>query len=281
MLVGASNADNATELAAYESRFGPLRVRRSYDQPTAGVPASWSACVGATDAGTRASVYSFKPSVAAVAAGDAATVARLRTFLGSVPKDGFRRYLCLWHEPEGEIKDGLFTVAQFRTATARWRDLVAETGRPELVPVVIFAGTQCFDGQTQRAFGWDADDLTPPGVAVGFDAYNRYPGDPWRSLQYRFQQQVDWAKAGGRRWGVSETGCYEYQTGTNPDGSPVYDSALKVTWTAQGVDWARANGAEFFTYWDQAFQGDVDKLARRLHSSVAHINLWRSINAAQ
>lgn len=278
MPVGSSNIDNATELNTYESRFGPLKVRRSYNQPSDDLPASWAASAAAMDANKRASVYSFKPTVPSFAAG--AYDARVKTFLGSIPTDGFPKWLILWHEPESEIKDGLFTPAQFKSATARFDNLVRGTGRGDLLAMVCFAGTQCFDGQTAK-LGWDADDLVPPGVAVCFDAYNRYPepGFQWREASERFALQLAWARARGARWAISETGCHEYRTNPLSEPTPVYDTSRKVTWSKNAVAWASSEGAEFFCYWDNSFGGE-DPLARRLHSSAQHIACWRDLTQA-
>lgn len=281
MPLGASNVDNAAELAAYEQRFGRLHVRRSYNQPEDGIPATWAASAAGADVGRRTSVYSCKPDIKALAARQAAVMARARGFFASIPVDGYGKVLILWHEPESEIKQGLFSPVQFYTALVVWDELVRDTGRPDLAAGICFAGTQCFDGQTMRRYGWDADDLAPPKILACFDAYNTYDGqDPadWRELPVRFGRQAQWANQTGRRWGISETGCYEWRTGTTSGGGPVYDPAHKVAWTTSGLAWARAQGAEFVCWWDNAFTADADKNARRLHSSPQHIAAWRALN---
>ncbi|HEU4544427.1 MAG TPA: N-acetylmuramoyl-L-alanine amidase [Jiangellaceae bacterium] len=269
MLLGSSNVDNATELAAYEGRYGPLRIRRSYNQPAADLPATWAGTAAAMDVGIRASVWSFKPNVASFATGAYDT--RARAFLDSIPVDGYRKIPILHHEPEDQIKKGLFTPAQFKAASARWDALVKATGRLDLLAMVCFAGTQCFDGQTLRSHGWDANDLTPEDMAVCFDAYNAWPeaGRQWREASERLGLQAAWASASGRRWGISETGCYEH-----PDGP-----AIKVQWTRDMVSWADSEGAEFVTYWDNHFESDPDPNKRRLHSSPEHIEAWRELTA--
>lgn len=269
LLVGASNADTAAELAAYEGRYGLMLLRRSYNQPPDDLPPTWAACAAGMDAGKRASVWSFKPNVPAFGTG--AYDPRARTFLASIPADGRPKWLLLEHEPEREIKNGIYTPDQYKAGQARWDGLVKETGRPDLLAAVCFAGTQCFDGQTRRSHGFDADDLAPEGMAVTFDAYNRYPeaGAAWKDLADRAGLQAAWANAGGRRWGISETACYEH-----PDGP-----ARKVTWTRSAVAWAREQGAGVFTYWDNAFGSDPDKTKRRLHSSPQHIAAWADLAA--
>jgi hypothetical protein len=266
MLLGTSNADNTTELNAYVSRFGPLKIRRSYNQPPDDLPATWAACAAGMDAGKRASVWSWKTDIPAVATGGRDT--RIRAFLASIPVDGYRKYLIMQHEPEGEIKSGLFSAAQYLTAQTRWNGLVKETGRADLLAMVCFAGTQTFDGQT----AFHADDLCPTGMAACFDAYNRWPqsGFAWKDLSDRAGLQAAWANASGRRWGISETGCYEDST----------QPQRKTTWTRDAVAWARAQGAEFFTYWDNAFASDANQTYRRLHSSTQHIAAWRELTGA-
>lgn len=268
MLLGSSNVDNAAELAAYVGRYGPLKLRRSYDQPGdfggSGIPASWSQTAAAALSGGWSHVYSFKGNIAQVAAGQ--HDARLAALVASIPAvPGVRYWLILWHEPEGEIKAGQFTAAQFYAAQVRFRDILAAAGRADIAQLVCFAGEQAFNG----SLAFDADDLVPPGVGVSFDSYNRYPqaGTVWRELRERFALQVAWAQARGARWAITETGCYEH-----PDGPH-----RKVAWTGNGLIWARANGAEFVTYWDQAFGSDPNPTLRRLHSSPDHIALWRSL----
>lgn len=270
MLIGASNVDNTTELSAYEGRYGPLQLRRSYNQPADDLPPTWAATVAAMDVNKRASVWSFKPNIPSFATGG--YDAKVRAFLGTIPEDGFEKWLIIWHEPEGELKLGQFTPAQFKTAAARLDVLVKETKRSDLIAAVCFAGTQCFDGQTLRSHGWEADDLAPDGMAVTFDAYNKYPqtGFAWKEASERLGLQAAWANASGRPWGITETGCYEH-----PDGPEV-----KVQWTQNAVKWAREQGARFFCYWDNAFPSDSDKDARRLHSSPEHIVAWRDLTGA-
>jgi len=267
--LGASNSDTAAEISTYEGRYGPLKIRRSYNQPPDDLPASWSACAAGIDAGKRASVWSFKPNVVSFAAGTYDTKAR--NFLTSIPRDGFVKWLLLHHEPEGEVKAGTFTAAQYKAAQARWDGLVKQTGRPELVAAVCFAGTQCFDGQTLQSHGFAADDLCPPGMAATFDAYNKWPqsGFQWRELSDRAGLQATWADASGRRWGISETGCYEDTAGP----------AKKVAWTRAAVDWVRQSGGEFLAYWDNAFSSDPNQTYRRLHSSAQHIAAWKELSA--
>ncbi|HEU4541181.1 MAG TPA: hypothetical protein VFR23_08650, partial [Jiangellaceae bacterium] len=130
MLIGSSNVDNATELSAYEGRYGPLKVRRSYNQPADDLPPTWAATVAAMDVGKRASVWSFKPNIPSLATGG--YDAKFRAFLGTVPEDGYEKIIIIWHEPEGELKAGLFTPLQFKTAAARCDVLVKETHRPDL-----------------------------------------------------------------------------------------------------------------------------------------------------
>lgn len=265
MPIGSSNVDNATELSAYTGRYGPLQVRRSYDQPGqfggSGIPATWSQTSAAALPGSWAHVHSFKGNVPQTATGQ--HDARLAGLVASIPQDGRLRWLILWHEPEGEIRSGAFTAAQFYAAQVRFRDILAAAARPDLTQMVCFGGDGCFTG----VLPFTADDLVPPGVHACFDAYNRYPTSPWRELSERFALQVAWAHARGKRWGLAETGCYEH-----PDGPH-----RKTAWTTAGVAWARAQGAEFFTYWDNAIDTDPNPLLRRLHSTPEHIAAWRAL----
>jgi hypothetical protein len=289
MLLGSSHVDSGTALAAYQTRYGPLRIARRFESPGK-FPTAWNTTKAAVDVGHRSVAWSFKPyigdvpAIAAIATGVPAAVAQLRGLLDSIPTDGHRHYLCLWHEPEGEIKKRLFTVAAFHDASARFGQLVRDTGRDDLTAMVIFGGTQCFDGLTEREFGFAADDLAPAGMMAGFDAYNLHDGGadtyPWRDLSYRMRLQVEWAKASGRRFAITETGCHEYRTGTDADGDPLYDPARKVAWTLTGLAWAEAQGAEFVAWFDGAFDSDTDKIARRLHSSPQHVAAWRTQNTA-
>lgn len=266
LLLGSSNIDGPADLSAYESRYGPLKLRRSYDQPATDLPSSWAASAAGMDANKRGSVWSFKTNISATASGS--RDARMDAFLATIPVDGRMKYLIMQHEPEGEIKSGQFTASDYKAAQNRWNNRVKATGRLDLLAMVCFAGTQTFDGQT----AFTADDLCPPGMAACFDAYNKWPesGFQWKELSERAGLQVQWAKASGRKWGISETACYEWTDGPQ----------RKLDWTNNAVNWVQSQGGLFLTYWDKNFGSDPDPVKRRLHSSTQHISLWKNLTAA-
>src|SRR5690606_27229590 len=65
----ASGSLAGTDFPDDDAAFGPLTIRRSYNGEAPGFPASWAASNAGVDVGKRASCWSGKPNIAAMAAG--------------------------------------------------------------------------------------------------------------------------------------------------------------------------------------------------------------------
>lgn len=283
MLLGASNLNGPLAVAEYESRFGPLRVRRSYDS---WMPEDYMAGRAASDVDVRHSVWSFKPDLRTGV--DRGALERLA---GSIPETPYTKVAIIGHELEPAINEGRWTPADMRGVAIAWHDAVAALGRSDVRPAVCFAGTQTF----RKANGYGPDEVCPsahetPLLIPVFDGYNRWPaptGDAgevfaWETFEDRFHRQIQWARlAGYEEWVVGETSCHESYTDVYDRGHPDgYVWEAKVDWMAEALRWAEVNGCLFFCYWDRPFAGgqDLHPDARRLWSSVTFAAAWRAFN---
>ena len=261
VLVGASagargvpgRMSNAEEFAWLERKVGRLEIRHVYD------PAfSSTFSKGMDDVGKRATHYSMRPDMSALAAGK--LDARVRGFLDSIPS-GHRTILTLWHEPEV-----VFTTstekATYRKAWQRFGTLVENTGRPELsTSLVLMSWT--FEALANR----NPDDWWPGAAAVdiiGVDTYNgaSLAQDGWDSpLVHLGKPATDepptfkgytpdggflaYVRAKGKDWGVAEFGSLENVKNFKVAWT---NTATKGAWVTRAVDDFVAEGAVYVEY---------------------------------
>ena len=162
---------SGSDFAADDTQFGPLTIRRSYQPAAAGMPGSWAACNAGVDVGVRASCWSGKPTMSSVASG--ALDGQILAFLRSIPKTHVA-FVSIWHEPDGKIKDGVFSLATYKTGFARFCSLVQQVkaeGWPHLYSfqcVTTWAGTNPSPGTTYADM-WPGDGLVD---CYGLDGYS-------------------------------------------------------------------------------------------------------------
>ncbi|SNR54763.1 hypothetical protein [Actinomadura mexicana] len=191
---------SGSDFAAKDAAYGPLTIRRSYQPATAGMPASWAACNGGVDVGKRASCWSGKPSITAMAGGklDAQTL----TFLRSIPKSHLA-FVSIWHEGDGKIRNGTFRLGTYTAALKRFCELVQQVrseGWPHLHTIQIltaWSGTSPKTGSTY-AETWPGDGLVD---VLGVDGYSHVGSGPalWGPA-------VRFARSKGIPWAVPEIG---------------------------------------------------------------------------
>jgi len=290
MLLGSSGPGGGSGVNASLTTAGKLyAVRRAYD--TGGIPTSYSASSASGDfTAGRSSVWSAKPDIVAFGAGtlDSAFTAFLATVPGGTMPNG-RQYLfyCnLWHEADGKVKQGLYTAAQFRTASSRMADLIAASGKTNIIPTVNTTGMPFSGNYNDTAHGFSSpEDFWVPGKHKVYllDAYNlwgystdatttnKYNGNPWSQMVARFAPAVTWFKANGVRWGIGEWNATECVNTSASDPGGLHSKASTLT---AGLQSCYDNSCEVFAYWDQAFGSDHDLLLRRLHSSSAFQAAW-------
>ncbi len=191
---------SGSDFGAKDTAYGPLTIRRSYQPAAAGMPASWAACNGGVDVGLRASCWSGKPDINAMAAGslDAQTL----TFLRSIPKSHVA-FVSVWHEGDGKIRDGAFSLNTYKAALRRFCQLVRQVqseGWSHLYTIQIlttWSGTNPKAGTTY-ADTWPGDGLVD---CFGVDGYSHVGSGA--SL---WGPAVDFARSKGIAWAVPEIG---------------------------------------------------------------------------
>lgn len=164
----ATQSDTQLSFSNLESQVGSLLMRRSYTGPDI-FPATYAASTAGIDAGVRESMWSFKPVPSEFAAGD--HDAWFDSFLDSVP-NGQKVIFMMWHEPEDQIRDGDFSLADWKAANNRMGQLVHAKGRPELRTAICLLGAWTFDPTSpyHTTEYWDTG-FNMNIDYVGFDPY--------------------------------------------------------------------------------------------------------------
>ena len=196
------NATTKTEYAAAQA-LDP-QVFRYYIPPTAPLawPTSYQLAAGQTI------VLSFKVPPAAILSGshDAAILALMQS--GPTDRDW---YLGYWHEPEDEIRNGLFTAADYRAAFAHVAALARQVGPHIRMTLILMNYTLL------PASGRTWTDYYPGDAAVDVIAWDAYQQSPTYESPsgpaglYRAGAQA--AASVGKPWAVAETGIGPSFTG--------------------------------------------------------------------
>ncbi|NDU76407.1 hypothetical protein GWI34_27820 [Actinomadura sp. DSM 109109] len=186
---------SGSDFAAKDAAYGPLTIRRSYQPAAAGMPASWAASNAGVDVGKRASCWSGKPSITAMAGGDLDE--QTLRFLRSVPKSHLA-FVSIWHEGDGKIRKGTFRLATYTAALARFCRLVRQVqseGWTRLHTIQIlttWSGTSPKSGTTY-ADTWPGDGLVD---VLGVDGYSHVGSGPtlWGpAVNFARDKGIDWA----------------------------------------------------------------------------------------
>jgi hypothetical protein len=197
MLVGAASQNaSGSDWPALDTVAGPWSVRRSYDGGA--VPATWSASVAGVDVSHRASVWSAKPDLTQLASG--ALDSSINAFLASIPSTHVA-FLTVWHEPDGKIRKGQFTLAQWKPAFQHFCNLVHASGKPHVYTTLI---CEAWSGQSPSA-GTTYADMWPGSGYVdvfGVDGYSNTGSD-----SALWNPAVTFAQSKSVPWGIGEVGC--------------------------------------------------------------------------
>ncbi|MFA1546807.1 hypothetical protein [Actinomadura chokoriensis] len=196
MLVGASSVSlKGKDFAELDAAAGPFTVRRSYDR---GIPKSWAESVAGIDVGKRVSVWSCKPDPQQLS--DKGLDKRLREFVRSIP-DSHAAFLTCWHEPDGKMRKGQFTLEEYLSAFRRFCKVVKSVGKPRVYTAQI---VEAWSGQSPKR-GSTYAELWPGDGYVdlyGVDGYSD-TGDG-REL---WGPAVRFAASKNIPWGIAEVGC--------------------------------------------------------------------------
>ena len=166
-LMGAAAIDTTT-FNKLNTAAGPLKVRRTY---SGAIPASFAKSIAASDvAAGRVSYWSFRPNPKTFAT-DTAAQAKLSTFLNTIPK-GHKTVVIALHEPEDEIRNGTYTLAQWGAANNKVSQIVKAKKRPELRFGISLMGPWTFDSRSPYyKYKWESVLNFDRVDVVGVDPY--------------------------------------------------------------------------------------------------------------
>lgn len=230
MLVGAASQElSGSDFPALDAVAGPWTIRRSYGSQTDGIPSTFADSVAGIDVGKRASVLSLKPDLTAMVDGslDAAVIA----FVKSIPP-GHRTFLTIWHEADGKIRSGKFTLEAWMAAFKRFCDLVHHAGGPTVYTALIleaWSGQQPEPGSTYEEL-WPGQDASGCPYADVFAVDGSSDSGSEESL---WGPAREFAKRVGVPWAISEIGC---------------KLELSVDWMAGNAVYAADHAAAFLCW---------------------------------
>jgi len=152
-------------LAQTTDQFGQLPIVRVYYP---GLPAANAWTGGQAGANGSAVIVSFKALPTDILSG--ADDATLTHFFDTAPT-GHPIYYSYYHEPEDNIADGQFTLADYKAAWARVVQLAAAAHNPDLHSTLIL-----MEWDLEKASGRDWKSYLPGGGIIstlGWDAYSQ------------------------------------------------------------------------------------------------------------
>ena len=253
-LLGASI--NGTDLGQETSEFGHMAIVRTYYP---GLPSANAWTTGLPAANKSAVIVSFKAEPKTILSGQ--DDAALSHFFDTAPT-GNPIYWSYFHEPEGNIADGEFTLADYKAAWAHVVQLANAAHNPDLHSTLILGGYD-FSPSSHRSWkdylpgggiistlGWDA---YPPGSAKNQNPIAA-PPDTFMA------QEIAAAKSVGLPYGFAEFGL------STAVGRPA--------WLTEVGNYLLHSGAVFATLWNGNAQYPTLKL-----TDSASIAVWRSFVA--
>jgi hypothetical protein len=224
-----------------------------------GLPSANAWTTGLPAANKSAVIVSFKAEPATILSGqDDATLSH---FFDTAPT-GNPIYWSYFHEPEGNITDGEFTLADYKAAWAHVVTLANAAHNPDLHSTLILGG---YDFSPSAHRSWK--DYLPGGGIIstlGWDAYP--PGsakneNPIAAAPDTFMaQEIAAAKSVGLPYGFAEFGL------STPTGRPA--------WLSDVGNYLMHSGAVFATYWNGNAQYPTLKL-----TDAASVAVWKSFVA--
>jgi hypothetical protein len=228
---------SGSDFAAKDAAYGPLTIRRSYEPAAAGMPTSWAACNAGVDVGKRASCWSGKPSITAMA-GRSLDAQTLR-FLRSIPKSHVA-FVSIWHEGDGKIRNGAFRLATYTAALKRFCQLVRQVQSEGWTHLYTIQILTTWSGTSPKAGSTYADTWPGGGLVdvLGVDGYSHVGSGPtlWGPA-------VRFARSKNIPWAVPEIGYG--RTGTR-NVNWMKDQVAYLTTTAAGGEHTRCAFACWF-----------------------------------
>ena len=253
-LLGASVS--AADIAQETSEFGHMGIVRVYYP---GLPSSNAWTTGLAAANKSAVIVSFKALPTTILSGQ--DDAALSQFFDTAPT-GNPIYWSYYHEPEGNIADGEFTLADYKAAWAHVAALARAAHNADLHSTLILEG---YDFSPSSHRSWQ--DYLPGGGIIstlGWDAYP--PGsakneNPVAAPPASFMaQEIAAAKSVGLPYGFAEFGL------STPAGRPA--------WLAEVGNYLLHSGAVFASLFNGSAQYPTLTL-----TDAASASVWKSFVA--
>ena len=253
-LLGASVS--AATIAPETSAFGHMGIVRVYYP---GLPSSNAWTTGLPAANKSAVIVSFKALPSAILSGQ--DDGALSHFFGTAPT-GHPIYWSYYHEPEGNISDGEFTLPDYKAAWAHVAALARAAHNSDLHATLILGG---YDFSPSAHRNWK--DYLPGGGIIsvlGWDAYP--PGsaknqNPVAAPPETFMaQEIAAAKSVGLPFGFAEFG--------------LSTAAGRPAWLTDVGDYLLHSGAVFGSY----FNGNAQYPTLKL-TDTASVAVWKSFVA--
>lgn len=247
-----ANVSGVSGLDAATAEFGHMPVIRAYYK---GIPGGSQWSTGLLGRSDSSVVVSFKPPPAQILSG--ADDSALAHFFDAAPT-GHPIYYSYYHEPELPIRQGQFTLAQYKAAWAHIVAIADKAHNSYLHSTLILQGQDARPGDE-----YNFRDYLPPGGIISTLGWDAYPvgtvadQDPQPTLPAQFMgPDVAASKSIGLPFGFAE-----FALGTQTD---------RPQWLNEVANYLDDNGALFGTLFDASgFPWMV------LHDS-ASIVTWRT-----
>jgi hypothetical protein len=224
-----------------------------------GLPSANAWTTGRPAANKSAVIVSFKAEPTAILSGQ--DDAALSHFFDTAPT-GNPIYWSYFHEPEGNIADGEFTLADYKAAWAHIVSLANAAHNPDLHSTLILGG---YDFRPGAHRSWK--DYLPGGGIISTLAWDAYPPgsaknvNPVAAAPDTFMaQEIAAAKSVGLPYGFAEFGL------STPTGRPA--------WLSDVGNYLMHSGAVFATY----FNGNAQYPTLKLTDS-ASVAVWKGFVA--
>ncbi len=253
-LLGASA--RAATLAQETSDFGHLGIVRVYYP---GLPSSNAWTTGMPAANKSAVIVSFKAQPSAILSGQ--DDAALSHFFGTAPT-GHPIYYSYYHEPEGNITDGEFTLPDYKAAWAHVAALARAAHNPDLHSTLILGG---YDFSPSSHRSWQ--DYLPGGGIISVLGWDAYPPGSAKNQNPKatppetfMAKEIAAAKSVGLPYGFAEFGL------STATGRPA--------WLTQVGNYLLHSGALF----GSLFNGNAQYPTLKL-TDAASVAVWKNFVA--
>lgn len=238
--VGLTTGEAIAEL---DEAFGHVPALRVFSQ---GMPRAWDDGQAEHLLG-RTLVTSFRAHPSEINAGQ--HDAYLRHWFANAP-DNQVIYWSYFHEPESQIRDGVFTEQEYKHAWTRIAQIADEACKPNMFSTLILTG---WTAQPEAGRSLSTYDAGPDVVdVVAFDPYNGvYELDRayYISAEEKLGPIVEMmqVEGGDRPWGIAELGSRVI---------PGDDGTGRAAWLMEMGEYIIANNGVFVTYFQSTRDGN-------------------------